>query len=400
MMKNRKVLCIGVNDFRNRMSGGNERNRQIVNLLSNEFEVTYLAHSLEDWSESDGHNLQFASYGHKDCTCHKFSFSQARIVRSLVCEHALQSINSIFDINRPDVIIFLNSYFASAIDIDKVPRVLFLPDLEVYRFRSLAKVGRLSNRLSSLFEYYKACWWEHRAIESSDLAVAISEVDERMLQKWSENTAVLSPPIPKGKEIAPKVSNGKVLIFGNFEYRPNQFDAESFIMKVWPTLKRSHKRLQLSIAGFRATDVRIPIGDEYDEIEVIESPEDIFPLIDNAQYLLFPVRHGAGRQIKVLYGLSRNRIAIMTPYSFDSVPHELRELCYVGNNVNEFLNIFDLLEGNLNVGKSREYVADMMNLIDIKVQNQSKLIVDEIAQLIEQELQNKLNHNEDNLDCK
>lgn len=221
--------------------------------------------------------------------------------------------------NEESHIIFGNTYLASMFRHLDLDYSIDVSDLEVRRFKSFIRMGNITSRLASTIEWAKALNWEPKTLQGARVLICCSLEDQAKIAKKYTPPLLLSNHLFIEKEnYIPSEGNNRVLCFGNWEYAPNSEGLNDFIENVWKRITKFRPQAKLVLAGRGSRDIQIKdsaslgiqMHGEYSELRDLTGQIDL---------IIFPTNHGGGQQLKVVEGLSHNRVCILSQHSLKSI---------------------------------------------------------------------------------
>jgi polysaccharide biosynthesis protein PslH len=195
-----------------------------------------------------------------------------------------------------------------------IPSVLTLFDMQSTLFKRarIIYATTLEDRLFYWPELAKIVRYERHTYERYDLAITMSEIDRKRLQRRCP--ALPAEVIPNGVDISyfmpqPEVDDGRTLVYiGHYAYPPNADAVRYFVRTIWP-LVRAH----VPDAQFVAVGTQPPADlAEHPGVKVTGVVPDIRPYLARATVVVAPLRVGGGTRIKIIEALATGKAVVST----------------------------------------------------------------------------------------
>lgn len=240
---------------------------------------------------------------------------------------------------EPDCVYWTHSYLPAAIpDIfQKVTgkSVVEFANIEGRRFRSLAGTVSGKAKVRYWLESVKAKIWEPRIARSAKLAVALSALDKAQLDNWNASAIMAANGLNfSGRPSSPQ--NNYLLIFASMGYLPNSHSTLTFLNEVWPAILARYPNLRLVLAGRAAN--KLDIGNAQ-SVDVVSDPPNQEELYQGCIATVVPTLHGGGSQLKVTESLQRQRLCLVSSYTWNTSPDNLKNYLggFIANDANQYL---------------------------------------------------------------
>ncbi len=190
------------------------------------------------------------------------------------------------------------------------PVILRQQNVESMLWQQLAHASSFPLRPFAKRESRRLAEAERRAIQSSELTLALSPADEIELSDLSdcpERVQYLAPAFPALLAPGQRVSgNPALIIAGSRGWWPNERGLHWFLETIWPTVSRELPTAVLHLYGLG--------GKSADPRRIWHAPpEESKEAFPSNGILLVPLQHGSGIRIKILEGWSRGLPVIATP---------------------------------------------------------------------------------------
>lgn len=213
----------------------------------------------------------------------------------------------------------------------------------------------LKNNRSFLYPAMKL--YEDYAIRMATAIITIAKRDQEYVHNHcSHNNVFYIPPkirINIFKPSGPYIDYGKdrfnLLFYGSLD-RTHNLDALEFISEeLIPALERENLADEIRINVFGSGGDMKNIYLSNDRICFKGAVEDPGEYIRGADAIIVPVKNNAGIKLRILESLACGKPVIATSDATEGLPDEIRNMVYVANTVNEFIEIFrDLIKNKTN----------------------------------------------------
>ncbi len=126
------------------------------------------------------------------------------------------------------------------------------------------------------------------------------------------------------------------LVTGSFWYGPNADGVIWFIKNVWSRLQQNSLLMQnnynLVIAGARPNETIKKLVNEYKNVKLVDTPQDIVPYFKEAAVYIAPIFSGAGMKVKVAEAMSYGLPIIGTSHAFMGYDIESETTGFIADN--------------------------------------------------------------------
>lgn len=156
--------------------------------------------------------------------------------------------------------------------------------------------------------------YEKTAISEADYVLVSSEIEklECLKYKSNEQLVVVENIVDvESQEERNSSSNKRVIFPGNFDYLPNREALKEILQFIAPCLPDFH----FTIAGSGSLK-NFP---QLSNVEYIIKPESMKKLFISSDYLIAPLRFGAGTRLKVLEAMSLGSVVIATKFAVEGI---------------------------------------------------------------------------------
>ena len=214
--------------------------------------------------------------------------------------------SSIFDPNQYDVVVFDNSAAsAHLIDIAKDKGLKVVTIHHNYQVEYLKGDGNILTRPLDIF------WTkinESKAVRLSNLNIVLTPDDAVLLSNHYDKDAAFQvlgvcEYEPRDLiQIKPKKRDHRYLITGGLSSRQNEESIIRWIKRYYPVLLQYDPKAILTIAG-RGPSKHLANFLNHRGINLIGSPVDMYPILQESDYYICPVDCGGGLKLKIMDGL-------------------------------------------------------------------------------------------------
>jgi glycosyltransferase involved in cell wall biosynthesis len=197
-----------------------------------------------------------------------------------------------------------------------VPVVMFEHNVEYMIWKRLSAIEPSPLR-RALFEveWRKLRAREGAACAGSDLTVAVSEPDRRILAELAPNARTAS--IPTGVDttyFSPIVGHeqpSRLVFTGSMDWHPNEDAVLHFADSMLPLIRQQISDVSLAVVGRRPTERLRQAGAKHG-ILVTGTVDDVRPYIAEASVYVVPLRAGGGTRLKIFEALAMGKAVVST----------------------------------------------------------------------------------------
>lgn len=162
---------------------------------------------------------------------------------------------------------------------------------------------------------------ELAVVRASDLTLSYSEVELAVLQSHSVPPSKLArvPWVVEAMQSGVRSFEGTkdVLFLGGFQHPPNAQGVAFFVREVGPLLRRRLPEIHFHIVGSAPTADVLALESEW--VTVHGYVDDISEMFNRTRIFVAPLLSGAGIKGKVLEGLSRGAVMVLSPLAAEGV---------------------------------------------------------------------------------
>jgi hypothetical protein len=162
---------------------------------------------------------------------------------------------------------------------------------------------------------------ELAVVRAADLTLSYSEVELAVLQSHSVPPTKLAqvPWVVDSMQSGCRVfeSTSDILFLGGFQHPPNAQAVSFFVREVGPLLRRRLPDVRFHIVGSAPTAEVLALESEW--VTVHGYVDDIGDMFNRTRIFVAPLLSGAGIKGKVLEGLSRGAVMVLSPLAAEGV---------------------------------------------------------------------------------
>ncbi|MBI2845396.1 MAG: glycosyltransferase [Chloroflexi bacterium] len=250
------------------------------------------------------------------------------------------------------------------------PRIIF-DDLNIeYRLQRRAwetdrdVPGRWGEAFYSLIQWQRLIFYERRALQHADGALAVSQEDAEGLRQLVPQARVAV--IPNGVDTSfyrhTEDPGGEKLVFvGKMDFRPNVDGVLWFTENVWPRIKREKPHAQFWVVG-KNPSPRVRSLAREREIIVTGPVPDVRPYLANAAVVAIPLRMGSGTRLKVLEAMAMGKAIVSTTLGCEGIALQPGQEVLIADEPEEFakytLQLLEDREARVRMGARMRLLAE------------------------------------------
>lgn len=166
----------------------------------------------------------------------------------------------------------------------------------------MSNIRKIKSQLD--FRFYQSYQKRCAALGTS---LVCSEADRKKLEDHMSPEDLfivpnVAPPaeLPDGYDRDGHRNLGIILFVGNLEYRPNVQGLTWFITEIFTQLAAAEGDVSLIVAGRNPDPSLRSLCNQFERIQLVESPADIVPLYEKCGVVVVPLLAGGGTRIKIL----------------------------------------------------------------------------------------------------
>jgi len=195
-----------------------------------------------------------------------------------------------------------------------VPKVITLHNMRSALFKRIRRMYDSSweDRLFFWPEFFKIVWNEKRHYSRYNLAITVSEADERRLKRRCPSLPV--EVLPNGVDlsyfrVAPNSGTSRSLVYvGHYGYPPNADAILHFSRRILPLIRERVADVQVLAVGHEPPEEL----SKHDGVQIIGSVPDVRPYLAQAGVVIVPLRVGGGTRLKILEALAMGKAVVST----------------------------------------------------------------------------------------
>lgn len=183
--------------------------------------------------------------------------------------------------------------------------------------------------------------YERSSVRNSDLNLTLTDDDIRLLRNHYgkgcfDNIGVFEYKSLPTKTFKEEPRKHRYVITGGLGSKQTEDSIIPWIKKYYPVLKRVDPKACLTIAGKSPSDALVELAIAAG-IDVIPSPIDMQPILDNADYYICPTDRGGGLKLRNMDGLKSGLIVlshVVSTRGYEDMQNRGNVLSY--SNIEEF----------------------------------------------------------------
>lgn len=197
---------------------------------------------------------------------------------------------------------------------NRVPSVLTLFDMQSTLFKRARKVydTTLEDRLFYWPERAKIARYERRNYARYNLAITMSELDRRRLQRRCPGLSI--EVVPNGVDVRyfepqPVARDSRSVVYvGHYGYPPNADAVQYFVETIWPLIRSREPDAQFVAVGMQppATLARHP------GVKTTGAVPDVRSYLAEAAVVVVPLRVGGGTRLKIVEAMAAGKAVVST----------------------------------------------------------------------------------------
>lgn len=167
------------------------------------------------------------------------------------------------------------------------------------------------------------------------------EINEKRVEVIPVCLADRNKKLSKNLRLERDIHSGPYLLAtGSLWYGPNVDGIIWFINNVWDSYSNTdlvrERNIKLLVAGSNPNGKLKALINEYDNVDLVENPEDMSPFFRNALLYIAPIFNGAGMKVKVAEALSYGLPVVGTKHAFIGYEIDDKVNGYIANQKDEF----------------------------------------------------------------
>lgn len=172
----------------------------------------------------------------------------------------------------------------------------------------------------------------------ADCTLAVSEYDAECIQRAVPSAHVLIAEngvnIDYNSVTAVPENLRRVSFVGSMKYWPNRDAIYFFLNEILPIIRQSVPDISFTIAG-RDLD-SINVNEHTSTLELINTPDDVRPIIRQSAAVVIPLRYGSGTRLKILQAMALGRPVISTSLGAQGLRGTPGRHLLLADNPNDF----------------------------------------------------------------
>jgi len=218
-----------------------------------------------------------------------------------------------------------------------------LTDHDVSYLKSQRMAQQSKNWFQKCFLYYEAIkvkLFEQNIFKSVDLAITVSEFDQKILQELSPEARL--EVVENGvdtQEFSATISKteaNSLLWFGGFGHYPNYEAMDYFLNDIYYRIKEKIKDVKLVVVGGGVPPALKQFAENDSSIKFLGFVEDPVPYLAVASVLICPILSGSGTRLKILEAMAMEKAIVSTGVGVEGIEGKNGEHFIVSDTPQEF----------------------------------------------------------------
>lgn len=213
----------------------------------------------------------------------------------------------LFDNTKYDTVVFDNSLVSARLI--KIARKKGLKVITIHHNYQVEYIKADGNPYTRFWDIIWTRKYEGEAVRLSDINLVLTPQDAKLLAgNYGKEAKFACLGVCEYKKsdnaVIPNSSERlhRYLITGGLSARQNEVSIISWLKDYYPLLKSIDSQTSLSIAG-RSPSERLKSIIVANGVNLIDSPKDMWPVLQSSDYYICPVDCGGGLKLKIMDGL-------------------------------------------------------------------------------------------------
>ena len=174
---------------------------------------------------------------------------------------------------------------------------------------------------------------EMEIIRKSDIVIAISELEAKLIQKEepSKRIAVIPPFRIADDKTIPFEERKDMLFLGGFQHPPNVDSLEYLIEDILPKIKKELPGVILYVIGSNTNQKIIELCSKNTDVVLLGHIQDLDSYLRKVRMLLAPLRFGAGVKGKIIQSLAYGLPVVTTSIGSEGISNEDSDILNIAN---------------------------------------------------------------------
>lgn len=335
-------------------SGGRVQAAQLVELLSDRYDVTVLAVDGGDsdhpaWNRAVGRirARRGSQFRRAVDTVLGLAHGRQVLLQRLISANAVAAATEVAETVRPSLLILGRPIFDGFCGIvPGAPLVIEANEDLVRATRSLA-CGAVSwrSRLVSLVDVAVVGRQQRRNYPRADRVLVCSPIERTLLEKATPGARIRILPntVVLPAEPVEDWPINAVAFVGSFAYPPNEAAALELVREVMPAVRNAGGPGRAVLIGSRPTRRILRLAAEPDVTLIADASDAAGPLVD-AGVLAVPIRLGAGTRVKILNAAALGVPVVSTRFGIEGLDFEPGREVLLAESPDEFAKAIRLLQ--------------------------------------------------------
>ena len=162
--------------------------------------------------------------------------------------------------------------------------------------------------------------------------IAVSKADQQVMRGYGANVEVIENGVDldyydKWRDVSCESHN--IAFTASFDTFSNQDAAFHFLREIYPLIKRSHPRIQLSLIGKNPPKSLVRLADADSSVHLTGTVPDVRPYLKDIAVCVVPLRIGGGSRLKILEAMALQKPVVSTSIGAEGLE--------ITNNINILL---------------------------------------------------------------
>jgi polysaccharide biosynthesis protein PslH len=244
--------------------------------------------------------------------------------------------NSLTTLNPKNVIISRTMMWRIYSETEYTPessQILDLDESSTRLYQAFLSSVSLGPNIKFISSFHKRnIEYEKLAVSQADYVLVSSDLEkiECLEEKSSEQILVIENVVHASSREERDYKTGKRVLFpGNFDYPPNREAMKEIVEDLAPNLPEFH--FTIAGSGLLKKSLEIP------NIDYILNPKKMEAHFLSADFLLAPIRFGAGTRLKVLEAMNFGTVVVATKFAVEGLLIEPGTHYYLAETSHDFI---------------------------------------------------------------
>lgn len=337
-------------------SGGQIRTLNLLKYLSKNHEITLV--SLYKSDREKRYSSYLLSFCHRVYACRRAEkpWQPGIIVRAVLTPKPLLIVRNfsiearnllegLLEKEHFDIIHAETFYIMPHLPKTNIPIILVEQTIEYQVYQHFVNNLPLFMRAFLNFDVYKLKYWEKYYWQKASMVVAVSDLDQKMIQAVLPKLNPVVVPNGAGDEmfvqqIQKKELTKPIFLFqGNFFWLQNREAALYLIEKISPLIKKVLPNSEIIIAGQETKKIKKPQNTSIRLVEIKpEQTQQVIKLYQKATIFLAPIFGPGGTRLKILAAMASGLPIVSTQIGVEGLEVKNGVHVLIANTPQEFIN--------------------------------------------------------------